>query len=357
MSNDGGGSPALSARGSPVFVTLDGFRGIAAIAVVTYHYRHLLGGWSFPSAYLAVDLFFIISGIVIDRSYHHRIGTGMTVARFMQLRLIRLMPLYLLGQGLGAGVVMLGVMLGESNWTLAMLVPVAIAGTLMIPNVFAAPRGDLYPLDIPCWSLFWELVINLLYAAMLPLLSNRVAVAVLVVAQSALAVAAFRAGSIDHGSAWPGVEIGLLRVVSGFCAGILIARLHRSGFRVPVRLPAIVLLSLLGGTLALPMSLGWAKDVACVAIIFPILCLSAVSIQPVLARPYLLLGTLSYPVYIIHATLPIDRAFQILFHRSTQPYVPAIGFGAIALACVLAWLLVRFYDVPVRRSLARRFAD
>lgn len=92
------------------YLALDAARGIAAIAVVLYHVQtyiypevvvtimpHL-----FHRSFLAVDLFFLMSGLVIARSYEVRLLNGkMSFFGFFQTRLVRLWPLYLLGTILG----------------------------------------------------------------------------------------------------------------------------------------------------------------------------------------------------------------------------------------------------------------
>ncbi|WP_185206174.1 acyltransferase [Sphingomonas sp. NBWT7] len=336
---------------TPFFATLDGLRGIAALAVVTTHYKSMLAGWSFASAYLAVDLFFIVSGIVIEYAYGNRLAHGLQPGRFMAVRLLRLMPLYVIGQAIGVTVVLLALIAGQSNWTLGGLLPVALLGVLMIPNFLPAPRSDLFPLDVPCWSLFWELFINLAYAALLRGLSNRTLVIVFVVAQALLAFAATHLGSIDFGSEWYHAEIGALRVTAGFTLGVLIARLHRR--RQPLRawLPAPLVLALAAMVLALPVSYGWAKDLLATTLAFPLLCLAALAHQPRAIRVYALLGTLSYPLYIVHATLPIERVTMLLTGRDAAAFAPALGIVAMISACVLALLLARFYDQPLRRRL------
>ena len=49
------------------YVALDGLRGVAAIAVVFRHAH--VDALPFAHGYLAVDLFFLLSGFVIARSY------------------------------------------------------------------------------------------------------------------------------------------------------------------------------------------------------------------------------------------------------------------------------------------------
>ncbi|WP_423127606.1 acyltransferase family protein [Gaoshiqia sp. Z1-71] len=86
------------------FEILDGLRGIAAIAVVIFHFIEFV----FPDyqdnfiahGYLAVDFFFCLSGFVIAYAYDHRIEK-IGLISFLKLRLVRLHPILLLGAVLG----------------------------------------------------------------------------------------------------------------------------------------------------------------------------------------------------------------------------------------------------------------
>src|ERR1700744_2559840 len=73
--------------------------GLAAFAVVIYHLDRPYA----PSAYVAVDFFYVLSGFVIARAYGEKILAGMTVTAFMKARYRRLYPLFLLGSIYGLG--------------------------------------------------------------------------------------------------------------------------------------------------------------------------------------------------------------------------------------------------------------
>src|SRR5215510_13487127 len=81
------------------FAILDGLRGVAALAVVIFHFME----WIFtdPSTnfighgFLAVDFFFCLSGFVIGYAYDDRIRK-IGVKEFFRLRLISLHPLVVL---------------------------------------------------------------------------------------------------------------------------------------------------------------------------------------------------------------------------------------------------------------------
>ena len=77
--------------------SLDLLRGFAALSVCLYHTGFLLmpGYHILPGGYLCVDLFFLLSGFVIARTYDRRIASGMVLGAFAIQRLARLYPLFL----------------------------------------------------------------------------------------------------------------------------------------------------------------------------------------------------------------------------------------------------------------------
>jgi len=72
------------------------------IVVFVHLDEHFSGLFSPKSGYLAVDLFFLLSGFVIANAYDQRFDAGWKVIEFARVRLIRLYPLYLLALLIGA---------------------------------------------------------------------------------------------------------------------------------------------------------------------------------------------------------------------------------------------------------------
>ncbi len=87
-------------------VTLDGIRGVAAIAVFTLHYGVFFWPVTRQQSFLAVDLFFILSGYVLSKAYSRRLQSGMLLASFVYLRVVRVYPLYLLGVAISVAVLL-----------------------------------------------------------------------------------------------------------------------------------------------------------------------------------------------------------------------------------------------------------
>ena len=98
--------PAPAEPAASRLIALDGLRGIAAIVVLMFHFEQSHGTRSlFASGYLAVDFFFLLSGLVLvgpiegRRGEPRREGFTIFVGRFL-----RFWPLMALGTAIGAGV-------------------------------------------------------------------------------------------------------------------------------------------------------------------------------------------------------------------------------------------------------------
>ena len=157
---------------------LDGLRGVAAIAVVIFHFMEI----AIPDykesfiahAYLAVDFFFCLSGFVIAYAYDSRLPVIGRIS-FFKLRLIRLHPLVIVGTVLG---IVLFVFDPFSDLWLKYtdrLLVMFVAGCLMIPYPVVRERFfNLFHLNAPAWSLFWEYIANIVYAFILIRLGKKV---------------------------------------------------------------------------------------------------------------------------------------------------------------------------------------
>jgi peptidoglycan/LPS O-acetylase OafA/YrhL len=148
------------------FVTLDGLRGIAAIAVL---FRHTVPNFmpTSPSAsgYLAVDLFFVLSGFVIAYAYERALLNGMTIAQFMVKRVVRLYPLYIVA-GL-VSLLFLTIRLFVKHQGMSEEI-VYFANLFYIPiPINLNTELHLYPLNDPAWSLGLEILINAVFAAII----------------------------------------------------------------------------------------------------------------------------------------------------------------------------------------------
>lgn len=371
----------------PHYELLDGLRGVAALLVV---FHHVFEGYAFAGSvggvgdgtlthlnhgYLAVDFFFLLSGFVIGYAYDDRWPRGFTMRDFFSRRLIRLHPLVVLAAVVGLVCFLLQ---GCEQWDgssvpLSMAMLALLCAMFMIPAWPGGPyevrgNGEMFPLNGPAWSLFFEYIGNILYALFIHRLSTRVLTGLTVVLGVVLAWMAVgdvtQTGMFGVGWTLDGLNFwgGLVRMAFPYALGMLIARrFHpvkvRGAFWIASATMAILFMVpyIPGKT---PVCLNGVFEAVCIIIVFPILLWLGASDRPAGRRMkavYRFLGNLSYPLYILH--YPLFYLFYAWLIR-TQTYTPGTSWGpallTVAGSVVLAWLAMSFYDIPVRRWLTRR---
>lgn len=362
------GMPELSARSievdvsvKRVFHTLDGLRGIAALGVVVFHMPYFFAPLAAPGGYLAVDLFFMMSGVVLAHAYEARFRAGMKIRDFMRVRAIRLYPLYLLGTIFGA-IVAVASLQGHNadGWDASRLMLALSLALFFLPNPTGRPNDQLYPLNIPCWSLFFEILINFLFVVCWRALTSRLLMAICVLTGCAVGAAIAHRGNIDQGSTAAAFLPGIARTAFGFCVGILIARRvskpprkSNLGFLAIAALVVIVI----AGSPSGEWRAFW--DAAAVLVIFPLIVLLGTRVDPSawLRSIATFLGVTSYAIYVLHS--PISAVLhslvrQRIFALDAAAGAPYLGVTIVAALLAGCGLADRYLDGPVRRMLTRR---
>lgn len=364
----------------PHYALLDGLRGVAALLVVWYH---IFEGFQFAGnkpvidfinhGYLAVDFFFILSGFVVGYAYDNRWGKTLTLGGFFRRRLIRLQPMVIMGAVIGAASFLIS---GMERWdgthaTLWLTFLAFVCGCLMLPALPRMPRevrgnGEMFPLNGPCWSLFFEYVGKIVYALFIRRLSTRL----LAVLSFALCCALTWFAVTDqsgYGSIGVGWTVdrtnilgGMLRMLCPFTMGVLMSRLFK-----PLRqargafwTSAALLLAIFHIPYTYSdgaLSLNGMFEAACIIAVFPLVVWYAASGKTTdiaSTRICRFLGDISYPLYIVH--YPIMYAFYMWFIKTRQYTLyetwPA-ALAAVTASIILAWLCLKLYDMPVRKWL------
>jgi len=295
---------------------------------------------------LAVDTFFVLSGFVIEHAYGCELRSGMSFRRFAVIRLIRLYPLYIIG--LMIGIVLSGVMLASKS---SYSVPVSTLMILIAAGLFYVPtsiKPDAYPLNVPSWSLFYELVVNAAYAVLVRWLSNRILYVVAGMSFVGFAAFASNTGNTQVGPDLHDWAAASLRTVFSFTMGVLIYRHQRATWINPAVIIAVVAASIL-----LPVSVEWrtAYDLICVAILFPIsIWLIAGRESERLTPVFRALGRISYAAYAIH--YPMIWLVRGIADRLALP-MAITGLAFIIALVGGCYALDRLYDMPVNRWLKR----
>lgn len=358
----------------PHYPILDGLRGIAALVVVWYHIfeafatSHL--DQVFNHGYLAVDFFFMLSGFVLAYAYDDR-WDKMSIGAFLKRRLIRLHPMVIFGALLGAS---LFYTQGCDAWdvskvSLGMLLVGLGLNLLLIPapsSYEVRGLGEMYPLNGPSWSLFFEYLGNILYAFILrrlPLAALKIIVLLSGLGLLATAISGSQ-GDLCVGWAVNEEQIvgGSLRLIFAMTMGLVLCRSFRprpSRHSLYWGGAALILLAVLprfGGLEA--FWLNGLYDTLVVVLAFPLIIYFAASEQvmnPRLTQACSFLGELSYPLYLVH--YPFLYCYYAWVKNHGLSFVDSLP-GALALffgSITLAWLTLRLYDAPLRQWLAKHW--
>lgn len=390
----------------PHYILLDGLRGVAALMVLWYH---VFEGFAFAKGsvietfnhgHLGVDFFFLLSGFVISYAYDDRwfndkslksndkssTNKKLTIWSFFKRRLIRLHPMLVMGAfiGLICFFIQGGVKWDGSStplhWTL-----IAFVLTLFFipayPGASYDIRGnaEMFPLNGPSWSLFFEYIGNILYALFIRKLSNKM-LGLLVGVTGILWIwfVAFDISGYDMiGIGWTLDAVnffgGLLRMMFPFTLGMLMARNFRQKSKVKGQKTfftknifwiSIIILFALFSVPYFPktsnISVNGIYELACIMIVFPLIVWIAASSDNAQSNFTLklskFLGDLSYPLYIVHyPVMYVFYAWLIKNQYFTLAETWQMVILVLTVCIVLAYACLKLYDEPIRKRLSKKF--
>jgi len=345
------------------FHLLDALRGIAAFLVVLFHMPPFLCNFGQQSAYLAVDFFFCLSGFVIAFSYEKRLLASMSLKDFFAARAIRLYPTYLLATLLGFCVFITSLHHPLTTLLKGQLLALTVCQVGMLPNLHIWPGPFLFPMDEPAWSLFYEFLANLAFAALLRKkhASSWTMILSALLGSALLSVWAFKGHRLDVGwsNDWHHITMGIARVTLSFSTGVLMLRLfHRTGRPlltpilqrvIPITL-AIALIFLLTAPIRTLQTSGF--QVFTILVLFPaVVYLGSLITTPASwTKLCVFLGNISYPVYLLQGVL-----FALLYKQGVTDFAKrhphAVLASFLALLTALSHLTFKLYDAPVRSRL------
>ncbi len=358
----------------PHYAVLDGLRGVAAITVVCFHIFEAFATSHLDQrinhGYLAVDFFFILSGFVVGYAYDDRWKT-MTTKEFIKRRIIRLHPMVVMGAIIGA---VLFYFQGCSVWdvtkvTFSSLAIATLLNALLIPAIpghEVRGLGEMFPLNGPSWSLFFEYIGNILYALVIRRFSTKALAGLVILFGIGLAAFAILGplGDICAGFSLTGTEFtaGSLRLLFSFTAGLLLSRIFKSlQIKGAFWICSLILVPLLampriGGAEHLWMN--GLYDTLCCVVVFPLLVILGASgkgesgITSWLCK---FLGDISYPLYMVH--YPFIYLYYAWVKNENLSFEESLsGAAAVVIgSIVLAYGCLKLYDIPVRRYLSQRF--
>ena len=391
----------------PHYLLLDGLRGAAALMVLWYHVFEgfaFAGGSvieTFNHGHLGVDFFFMLSGFVISYAYDDRwksprrrvsetpsqpTANGLSVWSFFKRRLIRLHPMVVMGAVIGLITYLIqgGVQWDGTQVSFHWVMIAFFLGMCLIPVCPGAPydvrgNGEMYPLNGPSWSLFFEYIGNILYALFIRKLSDKKLVflcgvtGILWVAFVTFDVSTYN--MIGIGWTLDAVNFfgGLLRMLFPFTLGMLMSRKFNKTTRQrdykpdsstaksqkPAFWISVVVLFALFSVPYIPktgnISINGIYELFCIICVFPFIVwfgAAANITNNFTTKLCKFLGAISYPLYIVHYPVMylfyswlIDNELYTL--GETWPVVILVMTVNIA----LAYACLKLYDEPVRKGL------
>ena len=308
-----------------------------------------------PGGYLAVDVFFVMSGCVLAHAYERRLREGWGVGPFLRRRLVRFLPLHVLGMALGLSAEVVARMVKGAPLAPGQLALWTALGAAFVP---VAGAMFMFPLNSPGWSLLHELLVNTVYAAVAPWLRTGVLLRALGVTGLALAATVVTHGKADLGASLGEFLPAVLRTVYAFVAGLLLYRAWRArgGRRLlPGTLHPGLVVAAMCVVLALPVhgAARTATDLLAVTVLSP-LAVGALLGAPLgdrLKRLGAWLGEASFAVYALH--WPVVRLAGGVAQRLA---LPRVLVGALLVVGLLATArrVDRVFDRPIRAWMQRR---
>lgn len=359
----------------PHYQILDGLRGVAAVMVVTFHIFEALSSSPLDQVinhgYLAVDFFFVLSGFVIGYAYDDR-WHKITVVEFFKRRLVRLHPMVIMGMIIGA----VGFYFQQGAlWPIISTIPVwkmllvMLIGFTIIPLPPSSMdiRGwhEMYPLNGPGWTLFFEYIANILYAVVVRKFSKTALAILVFIAACALIHWGVTGGQGDMIGGWSiepaQLRIGFTRLMYPFFAGLLLSRTAKLTFIKNAflwcSLLIIIVLSIprIGGSTHLWMN--GLYEALVIIFIFPLIVYIGASgnVKGKYAnRLCRFLGDISYPIYITH--YPLIYIYTAWVKNNNVSLENGWPYGLLVLisAIIIAYACLKFYDEPIRAWLKKK---
>lgn len=335
---------------------LTGARGLAAWFVVLYHIR-LAASATLPAplmsvlakGFLAVDLFFVLSGFVIWLTYAATFRQkGLSAAPdFLWRRLARIYPLHIavLGATLAYALALMFAGKADAGQYPFAELPLHM---LLLQNWGFTPRLSW---NDPSWSISTEMAAYLLLPLAAVTLFRR-DWSPLLCAGGALALALLLdAWLLARGAPTLGVDIvvnGLPRCLAGFFSGVLMAMAWQQCRMktVATAIAALVLLAAIAGYVTGLLRESLAFPIGFAALVYLLAATSARPGNPLTSRLAVHLGDISYSTYLAHFLLWIIFKHLFVADPANVP-LPLLG-AFLALVYIASRLLYALIEAPGR---------
>jgi peptidoglycan/LPS O-acetylase OafA/YrhL len=339
--------------GSLYRADIDGLRAVSILLVVGYHAQFRL----VPGGFIGVDVFFVISGFLITRIILGELGGGtFSFPHFYSRRIRRIFPAlivvlaasYLIGWFvlLPDGFALLGRNTAASVAFVSNLFQLGQAG-YFAPNAAENPLLHIWSLGIEeQFYIFWPPLLLLMFG------SKRRGFWMAAVALASFGVSLMIFFGYKEWSFYSPISRAWELLAGGIVADRYIEHpqaparsfLHRANLLASIGLAAIA-----AGAIALNTGSLFPGVYALLPVLGAVLIIvspgSAVNRILLSNRPMILIGSISYPLYLWHWPLLVYLSIM----RNGNPNLLEV-WAALIVATLLSWLTFRFVEIPLRRK-------
>ncbi|MEP3848431.1 MAG: acyltransferase [Paracoccaceae bacterium] len=341
-------------------------RGLAALCVVAHHGYHLVPhppGYNpvyefIDSSYLFVDLFFILSGFIMQETYGRNLRKSYAKADWMRAvghywlrRVLKIMPNYYLGVLVGVIVFILINGLRSETLLSECLRESTVAYVFLFQELSG---GTCISINQPLWSIVTEMICYLVFPLLLLML--RIPMFYLIISSGLYAalLLSFQNMNIIQGAP------SIFRTLAGFLLGMYLAQAHtvlsdtlKARLQIPVFVAIALCVSLRLELLAL----------VCFAMMVAVTAsrqgpLTQISMAPIFYNP----GRASFAIYLVH--MPLLIFFKLAAHKfetdtglAVTSYPSLFVFVSLGLALSFGLLGFRWAEWPIEniaRSIRHR---
>jgi len=342
---------------------LAGLRGICAWWVVFYHSLHLMND-TVPGpvktfiahGYLAVDLFFLLSGFVIFLSYHAALTKNFphSVGKFYWNRFSRIYPLHFVMLGGYLALFLAFTYLSNSR-----AAPDTYTWTAFIQSMFLVHMwfGSDLTWNVPSWSISSEWFVYLFFPLMafsLRKLRGGIVAHLLCIVLAAAVLHLIYAKSGLHSIGADISHMALVRTMFEFLMGVFVGSLYVNHRDFLERNSTVALAAFLG--LCVLYVFTSTPDYALIPLTFALLIaylsVTTSGITAALSTPVLVyLGEISYSTYMVHYLVYdlLKAAFVSDTHQINQWYL----WLSFLTVFILSVLLHHAVDMPSQRYFRR----
>lgn len=345
------------------FRSLDTLRGIAALAVCLYHAHAIFGlNVLVPQAYLAVDLFFILSGFILVQRYAPDIESNSKITSlgdFAIVRLARLYPLYLLVSIIGALYFAAWLFVNGQLFVNFKNYILAIINSIIAIPYLAKPFdevGAVFPFATQAWSIFWEIIVSLAFYFHIKY-KNNYAFLISIIGFCILVIQTYANNTIDGGWQAQNFFIGGLRAFTGFFMGVFTAEIYaqiknnnqKSKINI-FEFFAFVFLALTLIYCIFSKQAHFTTETCLIFVGFPTIVIGAANSHAAILNNKIgdFLGKISFSIYLLHG---IMAAVFITILNKTSIIKPGFVTGITWLGIVImcSFLSFKIYEAQSRK--------